>query len=73
MERHTGVDEMLSTPIDVELASTIRTQNVIVIDDVTTNCSKLNEVLHTLRILNEDNEITIVSLIGRKDLMADSL
>ena len=73
MERNTGVDEMLSKPIDEELSSRIRQQNVIVIDDVTTNCSKLNEVLHTLRILNEDNEITIVSLIGRKDLMADSL
>jgi len=73
MERNTGVDEMLSKPIDEELSSRIRQQNVIVIDDVTTNCSKLNEVLHTLRILNEDNEITIVSLIGRKDLMAESL
>ena len=73
MERNTGVDEMLSKPIDEELSSRIRQQNVIVIDDVTTNCSKLNEVLHTLRILNEDNEITIFSLIGRKDLMADSL
>ena len=64
---------MLSKPIDEELSSRIRQQNVIVIDDVTTNCSKLNEILRTLRILNEDNEITIFSLIGRKDLMADSL
>jgi len=73
MERNTGVDEMLSKPIDEELSSRIRQQNVIVIEDVTTNNSNLNEVLHTLRILNEDNEITIFSLIGRKDLMADSL
>ena len=69
MERNTGVDEMLSKPIDEELSSRIRQQNVIVIDDETTNCSKLNEVLRTLRIINEDNEITIFSLIGRKDLM----
>ena len=34
--------------------------------------STLNEILRTLRILNEDNKITIFSLIGRKDLMADS-
>ena len=34
--------------------------------------STLKEVLRTLRILNEDNDITIFSLIGRKDLMADS-
>ena len=69
-----NVDDILSKPIDEELSSRIRQQNVIVIDDVTTNSSsKLNEVLRTLRILNEDNEITIFSLIGRKDLMAESL
>ena len=55
-----------------ELCSMIRQQNVLVIDDVTTSGSTLNEILRTLRILNEDNEITIFSLIGRKDLMADS-
>ena len=58
---------------DKELCSIIRQQNVLVIDDVTTSGSTLNEVLRKLRILNEDNEITIFSLIGRKDLMADSL
>ena len=57
---------------DEELCSKIRQQNVLVIDDVTTSGSTLNEVLRTLRILNEDNDITIFSLIGRKDLMADS-
>lgn len=30
-------------------------------------------LLRTLRILNEDNTITIFSLIGRKDLMAESM
>ena len=58
---------------DKELCSIIRQQNVLVIDDVTTSGSTLNEVLRTLRILNEDNEITIFSLIGRKDLMAESM
>lgn len=56
-----------------ELCSMIRQQNVLVIDDVTTSGSTLNEVLRTLRILNEDNEIIIFSLIGRNDLMAESL
>ena len=55
------------------LCSMVRQQNVLVIDDVTTSGSTLNEVLRTLRILNEDNEITIFSLIGRKDLMAESI
>ena len=57
---------------DEELCTTIRQQNVLVIDDVTTSGSTLGEVLRTLRILNEDNRITIFSLIGRHDLMADS-
>ena len=58
--------------VDKELYTTIRQQNVLVIDDVTTSGSTLNEVLRTLRILNEDNDITIFSLIGCKVLMADS-
>lgn len=56
---------------DEHLCATIRQQNVLIIDDVTTSGSTLGEVLRTLRILNEDNRITIFSLIGRRDLMAD--
>ena len=55
--------------MDEELSSMIRQKNVLVIDDVTTSGSKLNEILRTLRILNEDYDITIFSLIGRKDLL----
>ena len=62
-----------ATPADEELCKKIRQQNVLVIDDVTTSGSTLNEILRTLRILNEDNEITIFSLIGRKDLMAEAV
>ena len=68
-----SVEDILSKPMDKELSSRIRQQNVLVIDDLTTVGSKLNEILSTLRILNEDNEITIFRLIGRKDLMAESL
>ena len=57
---------------DEQLCATIRQQNVLLIDDVATSVSTINEILRTLRILNEDNDITIFSLIGRKDLMADS-
>ena len=57
---------------DEQLCATIRQQNVLVIDDVATSGSTINEILRTLRILNEDNDITIFSLIGRKDLMADA-
>ena len=62
-----------ASPADEELCRKIRQQNILVVDDVTTSGSTLNEVLRTLRILNEDNDITIFSLIGRKDLMADSV
>ncbi|MBR3079918.1 MAG: phosphoribosyltransferase [Prevotella sp.] len=65
-------EKVLADPMDEELCSMIRQQNVLVIDDVTTSGSTLNEVLRTLRFLNEGNDITIFSLIGRKDLMADS-
>ena len=68
-----SVEDILSKPMDEELASLIRQQNVLVIDDTTTCDSKLNEVLHTIRIINEDNDIAIFSLIGRKDLMAESM
>ena len=62
-----------ATFADEELCKKIRQQNVLVIDDVTTSGSTLNEILRTLRIINEDNEITIFSLIGRKDLMAEAV
>lgn len=61
-----------ATKADEELCATIRQQNVLIIDDVTTSGSTLGEILRTLRILNEDNSISIFSLIGRRDLMADS-
>lgn len=58
---------------DEELCKGIRKQNVLVVDDIATSGSTINEVLRVLRILNEDNNITIFSLIGRKDLMADAM
>jgi len=63
----------IKTEEDKELFKTIKQQNVLVVDDVTTSGSTLNEILRTLRILNEDNNITIFSLIGRKDLMAEAV
>lgn len=58
---------------DEELCASIRKQNVLIIDDVATSGSTLGEILRTLRIMNEDNDITIFSLMGRKDLMADAV
>ena len=57
---------------DRMLCASIRKQNILVVDDVTTSGSTLNEMLRALRVFNEDNEITIFSLLGRKDLMVDS-
>ena len=67
------VEDLLNKDKDEKLCSSIRQQNVLIIDDVTTSDSTLNEILRTLRILNEDNEITIFSLIGRKDLMVETV
>ena len=66
------MEEILAAQADEKLCASIRKQNVLIIDDVTTSGSTLNEILRTLRILNEDNDITIFSLIGRKDLMAEA-
>ena len=63
--------QKLDTESGETLCTTIRNQNILVIDDITTSGSTLNEILRTLRILNEDNSITIFSLIGRKNLMAE--
>lgn len=41
--------------------------------DISTSGSTLNEILRSLRILNEDNDITIFSLLGRKDLMIEAI
>ena len=62
-----------ATEADQQLCASIRKQNILIIDDVTTSGSTLNEILRTLRILNEDTDIAIFSLIGRKDLMADNI
>ena len=67
------VQDILNPDMDEKLCASIRQQNVLIIDDVTTSGSTLNEILRTLRILNEDNEITIFSLLGRKDLMAEGM
>ena len=67
------IRDLLNPHIDEQHCASIRQQNDWVIDDVTTSGSTLNEILRTLRILNEDNEITIFSLIGRKDLMAEAV
>ena len=61
-----------ATEEDKELCASIKNQNILVIDDITTSGSTLNEILRTLRILNEDNSITIFSLLGRKNLMAEA-
>lgn len=58
---------------DEELCTKIRHQNILVVDDITTSGSTLNEILRALRILNEDNNITLFSLIGRKDLLVESV
>ena len=59
--------------LDTADAALIRGKRILIVDDVTTSGSTLNEILRALRVLNEDNQITIFSLIGRKDLMVESV
>lgn len=58
---------------DEKLWASIHNNNVLVVDDIATSGSTLNEVMRALRVMNEDNKITIFSLIGRQDLMAESI
>lgn len=58
---------------DEQLAKSIRKNNILIVDDITTSGSTLNEILRSLRMINEDNNITIFSLLGRKDLMIESV
>lgn len=60
-----NVEDILSKPMDEDLCSRIRQQNVLVIEDATTGGSTQNEVLRILRTLNEDNVISIFHLIKR--------
>lgn len=56
---------------DEVLCKKIRNSNILVIDDIATSGSTLNEILRSLRVINDTNKITLFSLIGRKDLMAE--
>lgn len=58
---------------DEQLAKSIRKNNILIVDDITTSGSTLNEILRSLRMINEDNNITIFSLLGRKDLMIEAI
>lgn len=61
------------TEEDKQLWQSIHDQNVLVIDDIATSGSTLNEILRVLRCINDSNNIAIFSLLGRSDLMADSV
>lgn len=73
MELVKALPENIQSEEDKELVASIRRNNVLIVDDISTSGSTLNEILRSLRILNEDNNITIFSLLGRKDLMIDAL
>ena len=65
------IADVLNYESNEDICAKIRQHNVLVIDDENTSGHTLNEILRVLRILNEDCEIAIFSLIGCKDLMAD--
>ena len=67
------MQKLFEDEIEEKFVQAIKARNILIVDDITTSGSTLNEVLRALRILNEDNKITLFSLVGRKDLMAESM
>lgn len=65
------LDDVLENGQLERLCSSIRNNNVLIVDDITTSGSTLNEIMRVLRLINENNKITIFSLIGRKDLLVE--
>ena len=65
------VNDIINSAKDIGLYESVCNKNILVVDDVTTSDSTLNELLRTLRIYNKENEITIFSLNSRKEFMVD--
>lgn len=65
------VNDIINSAKDIGLYESVCNKNILVVDDITTSDSTLNELLRTLRIHNKENEISIFSLNSRKDFLVD--
>ena len=43
-----------------------KNENALVVDDVSTTMSNLQYVVNTLRLINDENELTLFCLLGNK-------
>lgn len=52
---------------DAERVSKLKCNSILIVDDINTSGSTLNEILQVLGALNEDCQIFVYTLIGRED------
>ena len=50
---------------DEKFYKTIKNENVLVVDDDSTTMSTLQYVVNTLRLINDENELTLFCLFGK--------
>lgn len=62
-----NVEELLSDPMNPNTIEQVQGKNTLIIDDGYSDPSTSNAIISTIRNLNQNNQITIFSLIGRKD------
>ena len=55
-----------STDEDEKFYKAIKNENVLIVDDVSTTMSTLQYVVNTLRLINDENELTLFCLLGNK-------
>lgn len=61
-----------ASDVEKTICEAIHRNNILIVDDITASGSTLNGILRALRIIDEDNKLTIFSLLGRKDLMIEA-
>ena len=51
---------------DEKFYKAIKNENILIVDDVSTTMSTLQYVVNTLRLINDENELTLFCLLGNK-------
>ena len=57
---------MFKSDEDEKFYKAIKNENALVVDDVSTTMSTLQYVVNTLRLINDENELTLFCLLGNK-------
>ena len=51
---------------DEKFYKAIKNENVLIVDDISTAMSTLQYVVNTLRLISDENELTLFCLLGNK-------